>query len=92
MFIEELIYVPLVARSSNFARLQSIQCSVAGKNLYMRFSCCTGDAMGMNMVSKGVENVLRYLKSDYPDMDIIGISGTFDCLCYMCSFMSFING
>ncbi|KAK6277526.1 hypothetical protein POUND7_017849 [Theobroma cacao] len=64
-------------QSSNFARLQSIQCSVAGKNLYMRFSCCTGDAMGMNMVSKGVENVLRYLKSDYPDMDIIGISGNF---------------
>ncbi|XVE61085.1 hypothetical protein DITRI_Ditri06bG0011700 [Diplodiscus trichospermus] len=64
-------------RSSNFARLQGVQCSIAGKNLYMRFSCSTGDAMGMNMVSKGVENVLTYLKSNYPDMDIIGISGNF---------------
>ncbi|GMJ11983.1 3-HYDROXY-3-METHYLGLUTARYL COA REDUCTASE 1, hydroxy methylglutaryl CoA reductase 1 [Hibiscus trionum] len=64
-------------RSSNFARLQGVQCSVAGKNLYMRFSCSTGDAMGMNMVSKGVENVLKYLQSDYPDMDVIGISGNF---------------
>ncbi|KAL4323575.1 hypothetical protein GQ457_11G008750 [Hibiscus cannabinus] len=64
-------------KSSNFARLQGVQCSVAGKNLYMRFSCSTGDAMGMNMVSKGVENVLKYLQSDYPDMDVIGISGNF---------------
>lgn len=42
----------------------------------MRFSCSTGDAMGMNMVSKGVQNVLDYLQNEYPDMDIIGISGT----------------
>lgn len=64
-------------KSSNFARLQGVRCSVAGKNLYMRFSCSTGDAMGMNMVSKGVENVLKYLQSDYPDMEVIGISGNF---------------
>lgn len=41
----------------------------------MRFSCSTGDAMGMNMVSKGVQNVLDYLQTDFPDMDVIGISG-----------------
>ncbi|KAK4794649.1 hypothetical protein SAY86_012643 [Trapa natans] len=64
-------------RSSRFARLQGIQCALAGKNLYMRFSCSTGDAMGMNMVSKGVQNVLDFLQSDFPDMDIIGISGNF---------------
>ncbi|MBA0734140.1 hypothetical protein Gogos_018084 [Gossypium gossypioides] len=64
-------------KSSNFARLQGVQCSIAGKNLYMRFSCTTGDAMGMNMVSKGVENVLAYLRNEYPDMDIISISGNF---------------
>ncbi|KAJ7015217.1 3-hydroxy-3-methylglutaryl-coenzyme A reductase 1 [Populus alba] len=64
-------------RSSRFGRLQNIKCAVAGKNLYMRFSCSTGDAMGMNMVSKGVQNVLDYLQTDFPDMDIIGISGNF---------------
>ena len=62
-------------RSSRFARLQNIQCAIAGKNLYMRFRCSTGDAMGMNMVSKGVQNVLDFLQDDFPDMDVIGISG-----------------
>ena len=62
-------------RSSRFARLQGTQCSIAGKNLYIRFSCSTGDAMGMNMVSKCVQNVLDFLRSDFSDMDVIGISG-----------------
>ncbi|WOG91875.1 hypothetical protein DCAR_0311130 [Daucus carota subsp. sativus] len=64
-------------KSSRFARLQRIQCSMAGKNLYIRFTCSTGDAMGMNMVSKGVQNVLDFLQRDFPDMDVIGISGNF---------------
>ncbi|CAI9115296.1 OLC1v1016162C1 [Oldenlandia corymbosa var. corymbosa] len=64
-------------KSSRFARLQGLQCSIAGKNLYIRFSCSTGDAMGMNMVSKGVQNVLDFLRTEFPDMDVIGISGNF---------------
>ncbi|XP_073275998.1 3-hydroxy-3-methylglutaryl coenzyme A reductase 1-like isoform X2 [Primulina huaijiensis] len=64
-------------KSSRFARIQGIQCAIAGKNLYIRFSCSTGDAMGMNMVSKGVQNVLDFLVNDFPDMEVIGISGNF---------------
>lgn len=33
--------------------------------------------MGMNMISKGVQNVLDFLQNDFPDMDVIGISGMF---------------
>ncbi|KAI3813691.1 hypothetical protein L1987_18420 [Smallanthus sonchifolius] len=64
-------------KSSRFGRLQSVQCAIAGKNLYIRFCCATGDAMGMNMVSKGVQNVLDFLHDDFPDMDVIGISGNY---------------
>ncbi|PPD69698.1 hypothetical protein GOBAR_DD33427 [Gossypium barbadense] len=64
-------------RSSRFGRLQGIKCAIAGKNLYLRFTCTTGDAMGMNMVSKGVQNVLDFLQTDFPDMDVMGISGNF---------------
>ncbi|KAL6176234.1 hypothetical protein ACLB2K_052869 [Fragaria x ananassa] len=64
-------------RSSRFARLQSIFPSLSGMTLHIRFNCTTGDAMGMNMVSKGVQNVLNYLQNDFPDMEVIGISGNF---------------
>ncbi|PIA26238.1 hypothetical protein AQUCO_09500008v1 [Aquilegia coerulea] len=64
-------------RSSRFGRLQSIKCAISGRSLHIRFSCSTGDAMGMNMVSKGVQNVLDFLQSDFPDMDVISISGNY---------------
>ncbi|OIC67321.1 hypothetical protein A7L55_18375, partial [Acinetobacter baumannii] len=63
--------------TSRFARLQTIKCAIAGRNLYIRFSCFSGDAMGMNMVSKGVQNVLDFLQNENPDMDVIAVSGNF---------------
>jgi hydroxymethylglutaryl-CoA reductase (NADPH) len=38
--------------TSRFAQLQSVKCCVAGRLLYVRFRSTTGDAMGMNMLSK----------------------------------------
>lgn len=80
-YLEDPINSDLIAivfnRSSRFAKFQGTKCSIAGKNLYIRFSCSTGDAMGMNMVSKGVQNVLDFLQNDFPDMDVISISGNF---------------
>ncbi|CAN6815641.1 unnamed protein product [Brassica oleracea] len=35
--------------------------------------------MGMNMVTKGVHTVIEYLAYDFPDMDVIGISGNSIC-------------
>ena len=32
--------------------------------------------MGINMASKGVRNVLVFLQNDFPDMNVIGISGS----------------
>ncbi|KAJ7299901.1 hypothetical protein O6H91_15G070400 [Diphasiastrum complanatum] len=62
-------------RTSRFARLQSIDCVLGGRNLHMRFRSTTGDAMGMNMISKGVQNVLEYLQHIYLDMEVVSVSG-----------------
>ncbi|XP_022004687.1 3-hydroxy-3-methylglutaryl coenzyme A reductase 2-B-like [Helianthus annuus] len=81
LFLEEPLNFDTLAsvfnKSSRFGRLQRIQSAIAGKNLYIRFTCSTGDAMGMNMVSKGVQNVLDYLQLDFPDMDVLGISDNY---------------
>ncbi len=38
--------------TSSYARLQNVRVRISGRYLYVRFTATTGDAMGMNMVSK----------------------------------------
>ncbi|KAL7086842.1 hypothetical protein ACP275_13G027000 [Erythranthe tilingii] len=51
--------------------------SASSVYLYMRFTRSTWDAVGMNMVSKGVQNVIDFLNNEFPDIDVIGISGNY---------------
>eukprot|EP01116_Phalansterium_solitarium_P009237 TRINITY_DN23303_c0_g1_i1.p1 TRINITY_DN23303_c0_g1~~TRINITY_DN23303_c0_g1_i1.p1 ORF type:complete len:544 (-),score=168.57 TRINITY_DN23303_c0_g1_i1:454-1956(-) len=63
--------------TSRFGRLSSIQVSINGRNVFMRFKSSTGDAMGMNMVSKGVEKALDLLQEYFPDLDPVSLSGNY---------------
>uniref|UniRef100_A0AAR2IRA2 3-hydroxy-3-methylglutaryl-coenzyme A reductase n=1 Tax=Pygocentrus nattereri TaxID=42514 RepID=A0AAR2IRA2_PYGNA len=63
--------------TSRFARLDRLQISLAGRNLYIRFQSQTGDAMGMNMLSKGTEQGLSRLREQFPDLRVLAVSGNY---------------
>lgn len=65
--------------TSRFARLQYLKTALAGTYLYIRFKTTTGDAMGMNMISKGVEKALHVMATEcgFEDMATISVSGNF---------------
>ncbi|EJS42513.1 hmg1p [Saccharomyces arboricola H-6] len=65
--------------TSRFARLQHVQTCLAGDLLFIRFRTTTGDAMGMNMISKGVEYSLKQMVEEYGwgDMEVVSVSGNY---------------
>jgi hydroxymethylglutaryl-CoA reductase (NADPH) len=63
--------------TSNYAVLNEIKTTIAGRKLFIRFKCFSGDAMGMNMVTKGVTQSLIYIKDNFPNMEVISVSGNY---------------
>lgn len=48
-------------KHSRFMKVKKIKAWVLGRNVYLRFECFTGDAMGMNMVTIGVHNACEWI-------------------------------
>jgi hydroxymethylglutaryl-CoA reductase (NADPH) len=77
--------------TTRFGKLQSVKASVAGRNLFLRFRCQTGDAMGMNMISKGVMECVNYLEQLFPELEMLAVSGNV-CTDKKPSAMNWIEG
>jgi hydroxymethylglutaryl-CoA reductase (NADPH) len=63
--------------TTNYGKLKSCEATVAGRNVYLRFACMSGDAMGMNMVSKGCLKAIDILQQEFPEMVLVAISGNY---------------
>jgi len=76
-FVEEELHLLANAfnSTSRFARLKEVRAFVAGRKIFLRFKCTTGDAMGMNMISKGVEESLKIVLDRFPEARVISLSG-----------------
>ncbi|KAH9281415.1 3-hydroxy-3-methylglutaryl-coenzyme A reductase [Echinococcus granulosus] len=61
--------------TSSYADLVSVFPNPVGRYLHLRFAARTGEAMGMNMVSKGTERALRCLGKYFPRMQVLSLSG-----------------
>merc|ERR1712127_684285 len=55
--------------TTSFGKLLEASPTVAGKNLYIRLRCFAGDAMGMNMISKGSLAAIESLRQVFPELN-----------------------
>ena len=60
---------------SEHTKLKEITFLQEGRHLHVRFRATTGEAMGMNMVGKGSNFVLRYIKKQFDNVNVISLSG-----------------
>lgn len=63
--------------TSRFARLKDIKAAVAGRRIFLRFRSKTGDAMGMNMITKGVTSAMEILEKQFPEAELLSVSGNY---------------
>lgn len=77
--------------TSKYARLMGLKCGLAGRTLYVRFAASTGDAMGMNMISKGTEKALNVMAEHFPSMSVLALSGNY-CVDKKPNAMNWIEG
>jgi hydroxymethylglutaryl-CoA reductase (NADPH) len=61
--------------TTNYGKLNNISIHHNGTKCHMRFSATTGDAMGMNIITKGCEKVMDKILSKFKDVKLLSLSG-----------------
>ena len=78
--------------TSRYGKLTQVKPRQAGKQVFVRFKAHTGEAMGMNMVSKGtLEAISKALEEHFPNGKLVSLSGNY-CTDKRASAMNWIEG
>ena len=79
------------AFTTQHGALTRVRVALAGRHAYVRCSAHTGDAMGMNMVGKGVDAIVRHLLARFPHAELLSLSGNY-CVDKKASALNWIEG
>ena len=65
--------------TSNYGKLENISIRQVSRDLYIRISCKSGEAMGMNIITKGSLRLLDTILNNFNDMNIniLSLSGNY---------------
>lgn len=74
-----------------FVRLEYIEPHQLGTKVFLRLNCKTGDAMGMNGVTKAAADICRALLRDLPQWKLLTISGNL-CTDKKAAHINVLNG
>ncbi|MCX6776685.1 MAG: hydroxymethylglutaryl-CoA reductase (NADPH) [Candidatus Micrarchaeota archaeon] len=58
-----------------FLKLKEVQPFITGRHVFLRFVCDTSDAMGMNMITIGLQRVVEFIEKENRGTRCIALSG-----------------
>jgi hydroxymethylglutaryl-CoA reductase (NADPH) len=77
--------------TTRYGKLLKIEPHLHGNDVFLRCQATTGDAMGMNMVTKGCQEVILHLLEQFPDARFLAMSGNV-CSDKKANVINMING
>lgn len=67
----------VVAATSRFARLKSLDTRIVGRLIYLRLAIDSGDASGHNMATQSAEQLQNWVLTQWPELSYVTISGNY---------------